>query len=75
MTNLNKLIKLAECGMEQVISIEKGNNWRAMLKLVIATGNIGKVKEIEEKLKEYPLIIKSCHYRMFKKLSGNIGNC
>lgn len=30
-----------------------------MLKLVIATGNIGKVKEIEEKLKEYPLIIKS----------------
>jgi len=30
-----------------------------MLKLVIATGNIGKVEEIEEKLKEYPLIIKS----------------
>ena len=28
----------------------KGNNWRVMLKLVIATGNIGKVKEIEEKL-------------------------
>lgn len=30
-----------------------------MLKLVIATGNAGKVKEIQEKLKEYPLTIES----------------
>ena len=30
-----------------------------MLKLVIATGNIGKVKEIQEKLNEYPLTIES----------------
>ena len=30
-----------------------------MLKLLIATGNIGKVKEIQEKLKEYPIVIES----------------